>query len=175
MGETLIVAGGEGLKASERVDLKLEGLGMSDLISSAYGRAGHSANASATTLSSVLRLIRAPEKHEDDAESEIFNDPTQVIPKIERTLTKILKGGPSHRNAQGVVLVKRVIFPNATANKEITSLPQPVRRRKIRDHQRSSITPRKIEEALGGLLQAKKIEEQSYTGDTEPPVPKEGQ
>ena len=37
------------------------------------------------------------------------------------------------------------------------------------------MTPRKIEEALGGLLRSEKIKEQSYTGDTEPPVPKEGQ
>ena len=33
-GENFIAEGGEGLKAIERVDLKLEGLGMSDLISS---------------------------------------------------------------------------------------------------------------------------------------------
>ena len=35
MGEALIVEGGEGLKAAERVDLELEGPGISDLISSA--------------------------------------------------------------------------------------------------------------------------------------------
>ena len=35
MGETLMVEGGEGLKAVEREDLELEGPGMSDLISSA--------------------------------------------------------------------------------------------------------------------------------------------
>ena len=33
-GENFIEEGGEGLKAVERVDLKLEGLGISDLISS---------------------------------------------------------------------------------------------------------------------------------------------
>ena len=126
-------------------------------------------------LSSVLRSIQAPVKHEDDAESKIFGDLTRVIPKTERTLTKILRGGPSHRNAQGVVLVKRVVFPIAATNKEVASLPRPVGRRKIGNYQRSSRTPRKIEEALGGLLRAKKINEQSYTGDTEPPVPKEGQ
>ena len=36
--------------------------------------ARHSANASATVLSSALRPIRAPGKHEGIAESEIFND-----------------------------------------------------------------------------------------------------
>ena len=46
---------------------------------------------------------------------------------------------------------------------------------KIRNHQRSAGTPRKIEEALGDLLRAKKIKEQSYIGDTEPLVPKEKQ
>ena len=35
MGEAFIVEGGEGLKAAERVDLELEGPGISDLISSA--------------------------------------------------------------------------------------------------------------------------------------------
>ena len=35
MGETFILEGGEGLKAAERVDLELEGPGISDLISSA--------------------------------------------------------------------------------------------------------------------------------------------
>ena len=35
MGETFMVEGGEGLKAAKRADLELEGLGMSDLISSA--------------------------------------------------------------------------------------------------------------------------------------------
>ena len=35
MGETFIVVGGEGLEAAERVDLELEGPGISDLISSA--------------------------------------------------------------------------------------------------------------------------------------------
>ena len=88
---------------------------------------------------------------------------------------KILWGGPCHPNAQGVVLIKGVIFPIATTNEEISSLPRPMGRRKIRDHQRSSSTPGKIKEALGGLLWAKKIEKQSYTGDTESPVPKEGQ
>ena len=34
MGEIFIVEGGEGLKAAERIDLELEGLGISDLISS---------------------------------------------------------------------------------------------------------------------------------------------
>ena len=35
MGETFMVEGGEGLKASERADLEFEGPGMSNLISSA--------------------------------------------------------------------------------------------------------------------------------------------
>ena len=35
MGETFIVEGGEGLKAAERADLKLEGPRMFDLTSSA--------------------------------------------------------------------------------------------------------------------------------------------
>ena len=35
MGETFMVEGGEGLKTAERADLKLEGSGISDLISSA--------------------------------------------------------------------------------------------------------------------------------------------
>ena len=91
-----MVEGGEGLKTAERVDLELEGPGLSDLISSAYGRGEHSANARAMALSSALRSIRALEKHVDKAESEIPNDLTQVISKTERTLTKILRGGPSH-------------------------------------------------------------------------------
>ena len=67
------------------------------------------------------------------------------------------------------------LFPASTTNEEIAPFPRPMGRRKIRDHQRSSSTPRKIEEALGGLLWAKKIEKQSYIGGTESPVPKEGQ
>ena len=35
MGETVVAGGGEDLKAAERVDLELEGLGISDLINSA--------------------------------------------------------------------------------------------------------------------------------------------
>ena len=35
MGETLMVEGGEGLKAADRADLELEGPGISDLINSA--------------------------------------------------------------------------------------------------------------------------------------------
>ena len=97
----------------------------------------------------------------------------QIIPKVERTLTKIFRGGPSHRNTQGIILVKWVKFPIVTTNKEITSFPRPVGRRKIEDHQRRPKTPRKIKETLGGLLQAEKVEEQSYTGDTKSPVPEE--
>ena len=48
-------------------------------------------------------------------------------------------------------------------------------RRKIRDHQGSFRAPGKIKEALGGLLWAKKIEEQSHIRDTKPFVPKKGQ
>ena len=81
MGETVMAGGGEGLKAAERADLELKGLGISDLISSALGREGHSANANAMALSSALRSIRAPEKHVDSTESEMPNDHTQVITK----------------------------------------------------------------------------------------------
>ena len=111
MEETFMVEGGEGLKAAEWADLELEGLGMSDLISSTQGRGGHSLNASAMTLSSTLRSIRAPERHVNNAELEIPNNPIKVIPKTKRTLTKILGGGPCNRNAQAVILVKRAI-PN---------------------------------------------------------------
>ena len=82
-----MVEGGEGLKAAERADLELEGPGISDLISSAQGRGGHSASASAMMLSSALRSIRAPERQVDSAESEIPNDPIKIIPKTKRTLT----------------------------------------------------------------------------------------
>ena len=127
------------------------------------------------TLSSALRSIRAPEKHVNNAELEIPNNPIKVIPKTKRTLTKILGGGPCNRNAQAVVLVKRVIFLIAAADKEIASLPKPVGRGKIRNHQRSARVSRKIEEALRGFLRAKKIKEQSYTGNTKSIVPKESQ
>ena len=60
-------------------------------------------------------------------------------------------------------------------NKEVTSLPKPVGRGKVENHQRSARAPGEIEEALGGLLRAKKIKEQSYIRDNEPPVPKESQ
>ena len=83
------------------------------------------------TLSSALRSIRAPEKYVNNAELEIKNNPIKVIPKTEPTLTKILGGGPCNQNAQAVVLIKRVIFPIATADKEIASLPKPVGRGKI--------------------------------------------
>ena len=72
-------------------------------------------------------------------------------------------------------LLRGVIFPIAAANKEVTSLPKPMGRGKIENHQRSTRAPGKIEEALGGLLRAKKIKEKSYIGDTEPLVPKESQ
>ena len=84
MGETFMVEGGEGLKTAERADLQLEGPGISDLISFMYGRGGHSANASVMTLSSGLRLGRAPERHVDNAELEISNNLIQVIPKTKR-------------------------------------------------------------------------------------------
>ena len=85
--EIFMVEGGEGLKTVERADLKLKGPGISDLISSAYGQEGHSASASAMTLSSVLRSIGAPERQVDSAELEIPNDPIKIIPKTKRTLT----------------------------------------------------------------------------------------
>ena len=66
--------GGEGLKAAEWVDLELEGPGISDLISSAKGRGGHSANSCAMTLSSGLRSGRSPKKHKNNAELEMPND-----------------------------------------------------------------------------------------------------
>ena len=72
-------------------------------------------------------------------------------------------------------LSRGVIFPITAGNKEVTSLPKPVGRGKIENHQRSARAPGKIEEALGGLLRAKKIKEQSYIGDIEPLVPKESQ
>ena len=174
-GETFIVEGGEGLKTAERADLELEGPGISDLISSAYGHGGHSANACAMTLSSGLRSGRTPERHLGNAELEISNDLIKIIPKTKRHSRRFLGGGLSNRNAQGVVLVKRVILPIAAANKEVMFLPKPVRGGKIRNHQGSASTPGKIEEALGVFLHAKKIKEQSYTGNTEPSVPKENQ
>ena len=61
------------------------------------------------------------------------------------------------------------------ADKQVALLPKPVGGGKIGNHQRSTGTPGKIEEALGGFLRAKKIKEQSYTGNTEAPVPKENQ
>ena len=100
---------------------------------------------------------------------------TQVIPETEQTLTKIIKGGPNHLNAQSVVHVRRIIFPNATTNKEITSLSRPMGRRKVRDHQRGSRALGEIKEALGGLLWAKKVEEQSHIRDAESSIPKKGQ
>ena len=87
MGETFMVEGGEGLKAAERADLELEGPGISDLISSAYGRGGHSANASAMMLSLGLRSGRAPERHVDRAELEISNDLINIIPNTKQTIT----------------------------------------------------------------------------------------
>ena len=71
MGETFMVEGGEGLKAAERANLELEGPGMSDLISSAWEHAGHSASSCTMALSSGLRSGRAPEKHVNDEELEI--------------------------------------------------------------------------------------------------------
>ena len=72
----------------------------------------------------------------------------------------VLGGGPSHRNAQGVILVERVIFPITATNKEVASLPQPVGRGKIENHKRSARTPRKIKKALRCLIRAKKVKEQ---------------
>ena len=85
------------------------------------------------------------------------------------------RGGPSNRNAQGVILVKRIILPIAAADKEVTLLPKTMGRWKIGDYQGGASTPGKIEEALGGFLRAKKIKEQGYTGNTEALVPKENQ
>ena len=127
------------------------------------------------TLSSALSSIQAPDKYVNNAELEIPNSPIKVILKTKRTLTKILGGGPCNRNAQAVVLIKRVIFPIAIVDEEIASLPKLVGRGKIENHQRSTRAPRKIEEALRGFLRAKKIKEQSYTGNTKSPVPKENQ
>ena len=127
------------------------------------------------TLSSALRSIQAPEKYVNNAELEIPNNPIKVIPKTERTLTKILGGGPYNRKAQAVVFVKRILFPIVIVDKEIASLPKLVGRGKIRNHQRSARASRKIEEALKGFLRAKKIKEQSYTGNTMSLVPKENQ
>ena len=87
MGETFMVEGGEGLKVVERADLELEGPGISDLISSVYGRGGHSANTSAMTLSSGLRSGQAPERHVDRTELEISNDLIKIIPNTKQTLT----------------------------------------------------------------------------------------
>ena len=123
----------------------------------------------------MLRSIQALEKYVNNAELEIPNNPIKVIPKIEQTLMKILGGGPCNWNAQAVVFVKRVIFPIATIDKEIASLPKLVGRGMIGNHQRSARASRKIEEALKGFLRAKKIREQSYTGNTKSPVPKENQ
>ena len=61
------------------------------------------------------------------------------------------------------------------ANEEVASLPQLVGGGKIENHQRSAGTPRKIQKALGCLLWAKKVKEQGYARNTEPPVPKENQ
>ena len=62
-----------------------------------------------------------------------------------------------------------------TINEEVASLPQPVGGGKIGNHQRSAGTPRKIQKALGCLLRAKKVKEQGYDRNTEPPLPKENQ
>ena len=81
MGEAFIVEGGEGLKAAERVDLKLEGPGISDLINSAQGHGGDLANSCAMTLSWGLISGRAPKKNTNNVELEMPNDLTKTIPK----------------------------------------------------------------------------------------------
>ena len=73
MGEDPRVAAGEDLETEERADLRLDGPGMSDLINSAYGRAGYPANARAMALSSALRSRRASGKQADSIKSETFN------------------------------------------------------------------------------------------------------
>ena len=78
-------------------------------------------------------------------------------------------------NTQGVILIKRVMLPIAATDEEVTLLPRFMGRWSVGDYQGGAGTPRKIEEALGGFLHAKKIKEQGYTGNTEEPFSKENQ
>ena len=90
-------------------------------------------------------------------------------------LTKILKSGPGGRNAQSVILIKGIVLPTTATDEEETFLLKSMGGWKFRDNQRSTGTPRKVKKALGGLLHAKKIQEQSYTGNTKALVPEENQ
>ena len=90
-------------------------------------------------------------------------------------LTKILKSGPGSRNTQSIILIKGIVLPTAPTDEEVTFLPKSMGGWKVRDNQRSTDTPRKLKKALGGLLHTKKVQEQSYTGNTKALVPEENQ
>ena len=90
-------------------------------------------------------------------------------------LTKILRSGLGSRNAQGIILIKGVVLLTAATDEEVTLLPKSMGRWKVRDNHRSTGTPGQIKKALSGFLHTKKVQEQSYTGNTQALVPKEDQ
>ena len=87
-------AAGNDLEAEERVSLRLDGPGMSDLINSAQGRAGYPSNARAMTLSSALRSRRASGKQADSIEIRNIQPPSDKSYQKQYKYSRILSGAP---------------------------------------------------------------------------------
>ena len=127
------------------------------------------AELSAGAVSSIL-------KDSDLKRSSVLSVKRKTLDSVEKDQSALVKvpklGANTHVDSWG--WSKQPERPGCRPCQE-GHIPKPVGRGKIGNHQRIARTLGKIEEALSGFLRAKKIKEQSYTGNTKPPVPKENQ